>query len=300
LGDIHLASGKLAEAEQFYLEASKKDPNFFSQGPVLKAAVARLLTGDIAGANSLADQYFKAHDLAKDPTTGFRQAQWMWLVGMRKEAYQRMQSLAAASENTLRDGASGAYAELALWTLMMGDRPAAQQLAAKAASLASPAARGNAIVTAFLALPPASASEWTVRAEQQFGGPGQTNIKNFALAYALLVNREFQAAQLLFKQMWESGSPVADEGLPLMLAWCYLETGKPKEAAPLLRFNPVPNTAGLTPYVPFYLPRLFYLRGMLAEKEGRTGDAAAEFKKFLALSGSVPLLWGEEQKARQQ
>ena len=53
--------------------------------------------------------------------------------------------------------------------------------------------------------------------------------------YALLVNREFQAAAPLLKQMWESGNPTADEGLPVMLAWSYLETGRAAEAAPLLR-----------------------------------------------------------------
>jgi hypothetical protein len=161
----------------------------------------------------------------------------------------------------------------------------------------SPTSRGNAIVAAFLAMPPAPASEWSVRAERQFGGANQTQIRNFALAYALLVNKEFGAAQLLFKQMWESGTPVADEGMPLMLAWCYLETGKVKEAAPLLRFNPIPNINGLSPYAAFYLPRVFYLRGLLAQKEG--GDARTEYKKFLALSGDLPLIWGEEKKARE-
>jgi hypothetical protein len=130
-----------------------------------------------------------------------------------------------------------------------------------------------------------------VRAEQQFGGPGQAQIKNFALAYALLVNKEYQPAQLLFKEMWESGQAVPEEGLPVMLAWTYVETRKMKEAAPLLKFNPVPNGAGLTPYAAFYLPRLFYLRGVL-------GDSR-EFKKFVDLSGGVPLIWGEEKKAAQ-
>ncbi len=59
----------------------------------------------------------------------------------------------------------------------------------------------------------------------------------------------------------------------------------------------MPSANGLTPYTSFYLPRLFYLRGVLAEKEGRADAARAEFKKFLDLSGGVPLIWGEEKKA---
>ena len=162
-----------------------------------------------------------------------------------------------------------------------------------------PTSAGNALVARFLAQPPASSSEWTLRAEQQFPGPAQTAIKNFSLAYALLINQQFQPAMLLLRQMWENGSPTADEGLPVMLAWCYLETGRVKEAAALLATNPIPNANGPTPYTGFYIPRILYLRGLLAEKEGRTGDARSYYDKFLALSGPDPLLWGEEKKVRQ-
>ena len=300
LGDIYFASGKLAEAEKFYLEAYQKDPNFNGQGALLKCAMTRLYAGDIAAADQAANRYFDARSKAKDPILDYRRAQWMWLTGRRKEGYRQMQAFADAMESSsLRDAASRADAELALWSLMMGDRNAATQLSAKAVRIASPESRGNAIVAEFLAMPPASSSEWTVRSEQNFGGPGQNSIRSFALGYALLVNREFQPAQLVFKEMWESGAPIADEGLPVMLAWTLLETGRQKDAAPLLRFNPVPNANGLTPYASFYLPRLFYLRGKVAEKESRAADASVEFKKFLALSGSTPLIWNETEKARE-
>jgi Flp pilus assembly protein TadD len=282
MGDVNLASGRLAEAERFYLEANRKDPNFINQGELLKAAMARLLTGDAAGADKIAAQYFDARQKAKDLLLDYRRAQWNWLTGHHKEAMQQMHAVVQAESP---DVAALAGAEIALWNLMLGDRAAAAQAAEKAMHGTSPTARGNAMVAAFLSMPPVSASEWSVRAEQVFGGQGQTQIRNFALAYALVLNKEFPAAQLLFKQMWESGTPVPDEGLPLMLAWCYLETGKTKEAAPLLRFNPIPNINGLTPYTAFYLPRLFYLRGLLAEKEGRGNEAQAEYKKFRDLGG---------------
>src|ERR1019366_9622292 len=98
-----------------------------------------------------------------------------------------------------------------------------------------------------------------------FPGPAQSAIKNFSLAYALLVNQQFQPAMLLFRQMWENGSPTADEGLPVMLAWCYLETGRAKDAAPLLASNPIPSVNGLTPYNGLFFPRPALLRGLLAE-----------------------------------
>jgi hypothetical protein len=296
MGDINLAAGRLAEAEKFYLDAYAKDANFHNQGDLLKAAMARLLAADLPGANQFAERYFDARVQAKDSIVDYRRAQWSWITGNRKNAMEQMQAFARGLESgPVRDLAASAYAEASLWALLTGDRPGAAALAAKALAIGSPAVRGNPIVAAFLAMPPAGSSEWTVRAEQYFGT--QTRIKNFALAYALLVNREFQPAQLLLKEMWDSGLANADEGLPILLAGSYLETGKPKEAAPLLRSYPVPNADGLTPFTAFYFPRLFYFRGVLAEKEGRPEDAKAEFKKFLTLSGPTPLLFGEEKTA---
>ena len=153
---------------------------------------------------------------AKDPIVNYRRAQWSWISGRRKAAAQQMGAFALAAESgPLREIASRAYAELALWSVMSGDRDGAARLAQKALSIAGPASAGNAMVARFLAQPPAGSSEWAVRAEQQFPGPAQGAIKNFSLAYALLINQQFQPAMLLFKQMWEAGSPTADEGLPV-------------------------------------------------------------------------------------
>jgi tetratricopeptide (TPR) repeat protein len=230
----------------------------------------------------------------------YRRAQWTWISGRRKAAAQQMGAFALASESgPLRDMASRAYAELAIWSLESGDREGAAGLASKALSIAGPTSAGNALVAKFLASPPASSSEWVVRAEQQFPGPAQSAIKNFSLAYALLLNQQFQPAGLLLRQMWEASGPTADEGLPVMLAWCDLQTGRVKEAAPLLASNPIPSIGGLTAYTSFYIPRLLYLRGLLAEKEGRSADARAYYDKFLTLSGPDPLVWGEEKKVRQ-
>ncbi|HEY1494833.1 MAG TPA: tetratricopeptide repeat protein [Candidatus Solibacter sp.] len=300
MGDVNLMDGRLAEAEDFYLQASKKDPTFNNQGSLLKAALAHLLTGDPSGANRIFDRYLEARTEAKDPIVDYRRAEWTWISGRRKVAMQQMGAFALKAESgPLREVASRAYAELAMWSIMLGDREMAMRLAQKAISLAGPTSAGNALVARFFALPPASSSEWTVRAEQQFPGPAQSAIKNFSLAYALLLDKQFQPAQLLLKEMWDSGSPTADEGMQVMLAWSYLETGKIKEAAALLRTNPIPSAAGLTPYTAFYIPRLLYLRGLLAEKEGRTNDARGYYDKFLALSGPDPLMWGEEKKVRQ-
>ena len=299
MGDVNLTLGRYAEAADLYLQADKKDPNFNNQTSLLKAAMAHLLNGDAPGANGIAERYQQARVAAIDPIADYRRAEWTWISVRRKAAAQQMGAFALASETgPLREVASRAYAELANWSLMVGDRETAARLAQKALSLAGPTSAGNALAARFLAQPPASSSELTVRAEQQFPGPAQTAIRNFALAYVLLINRQFQPAQLLLREMWEGGNPTADEGLPVMLAWSDLETGRVKEAALLLRTTPIP-TAGLTPYTAFYIPRLLYLRGLLAEKEGRKDEARAYYDKFLALSGPDPLMWGEEKRVRQ-
>jgi tetratricopeptide (TPR) repeat protein len=284
MGDINLMLGHLTDAENFYLQAQKMDRSFLNDIDLMKVACARLVGGDAEGAGRIAGQYFEARTAARDPLVDYRHAEWNWIAGRRAEARRGLEAFAQANQKTpLRDFASRAWAELSLWSLLTGEREAATASAQMALSLASPASVGNAIVARFIALPPAPSSEWAVRAERQFP-TGESGIRDFSLAYALLLNGEFAAAQPILKQMWDN-SVTSDEGLPVMLAWTYLETGKLAEAAGLLRENPVVSATGLGPYVPLYLPRLLYLRGQLAEKQGRKEDAAAEYKKFRDLGG---------------
>jgi Tfp pilus assembly protein PilF len=298
--DVNLLAGRLREAESLYVQADKKDRNFLGGGDLFKAAMARLMTGDVAGADALAKQYVDARAEAKDPVVEYRKAQWSWVSGRRQAACQRMEAFArGASDGPLREVASRAYAELAMWNLVLGNRGAAAPLARQAASLAGPSSAGVAMVAGFLAEAPASSSEWAVRAEQTFPAASQHPIKNFALAYALLLGQEFQPASLLLKQMYEIPGPAADEALPFLLAWSYAETGRAKDAAPLLRFNPIPSPAGVGPFTPFYFPRIYYLRAVAEQQEGKRDQARANYRLFLQLSGPDPLLWGEERKAAQ-
>src|SRR5947208_1105232 len=161
MGDINLAAGKLAEAESYYLEAQKQDRAFLGDGDLIKAATARLLTGDVAAADRLAEQYFAARSDAKDPMLEYRRSQWAWIAGHRRAAMQQMEAFARASEQTpaMRDAASRAWSDLALCALMLGDRNAAAQLAQNALSAASQASAGNAVVSRFLAMPEATSTE---------------------------------------------------------------------------------------------------------------------------------------------
>ena len=97
MGDVNLANGRLSEAENFYLQSLKKDPNFENQNGLMKAALARLLSGDVPGANNLAERYLAARAEAKDPIVDYRRAQWSWISGRRKAAAQQMGAFALAS-----------------------------------------------------------------------------------------------------------------------------------------------------------------------------------------------------------
>jgi tetratricopeptide (TPR) repeat protein len=297
-GDVNLLAGRLRQAENLYLQAAKKDPTFQSGGDLWKAAMARLMSGDAAGADTLAQQYIQAREAAKDPVVEYRKAEWSWIGGRRKPACQQLETFARGAGNgPLREFASRAYSQLAIWSLVLGDRAAAAQLAQKGALLAGPSSAGAAMVARFLAQPPASASEWSVRAERLFANPSENSLKNFALAYALLLDRQFQPASPLLKQLYDGANPEGDPGLPVMLAWTCLETGRANDAAPLLRLNPIPPANGVSMFASFYFPRIYYLRGLVAEKEGKPDEARANYQLFRQLSGPDPLIWGEEERA---
>jgi len=291
LGDVNLIAGRLHEAEESYRQAAKQYPEFFSGLDYLKAALARLMTGDVAGADGLAKQYFDARVAAKDPALEYRKAQWAWISGRRKAACAQLDQVARASETAAatRNLASHAYTELAVWTLMLGNRQSASEFAQKATALAAPASGTEANLVRFLS---------QTRAGAPVPEVAQSPIGNLALADAHLFAKEFTDALPLLQSMYDDGNAAAGEGLPVLLAWADVETGHTEEAAALLRTNPSLSDVGLTWSTPLYFPRIFYLRAVVAEKQGKADEARENWRIFHALSGSDPLMWGEEQKGR--
>ncbi|MGA3095642.1 MAG: hypothetical protein ABSF25_04230 [Bryobacteraceae bacterium] len=292
LGDVNLLAGRLREAEGLYLQSASKNAHFDADGSLFKAAVARLMTGDIGGADTLFQRYAEARAADRDPAVDYRKAEWSWAAGRRRAACAGMEAFARGAENTpLRELAARGFAELAVWRLLLGDREAAAQAAQKAGQCAGPSSAAIARVTRFLTEPPATPAEWAVRAEREFPEPAQTPVRNFAMAYALLLAREFQPAGLTLKEIYNSGAPADDEGLPVMLAWTHLETGRNQDAAALLQFNPIPSSTGVGPFFGFYFPRLYALRAMLASRFGKPEQARIDSQLFQKLSGPDPLVW---------
>jgi Flp pilus assembly protein TadD len=298
-GDVNLIAGHLSAAEGYYRQSTQKNPGFLAGLDFLKAAMAHLMTGDVTGADTLAQQYFDARVTAKDPLADYRKAQWAWISGRRKGACRQMEKLTGAAEaGGSREVAAHGYAELAMWNLMLGNRETAAGFAQKALAFATPSSSTPAILARFLSQPPASPAEWQARANQLAPNPAQAAIRNLALADALLFAKEYGAAAPVLQQMYDNGNPAAGEGLPVLLAWADLETGRVPEAAALLRSNPPLSEIGLSWSTPLDFPRIYYLRAMAAEKQGKPEEARENYRLFRALSGPDPLMWGEERKAK--
>jgi tetratricopeptide (TPR) repeat protein len=286
MGDLNILTNRYHQAEDFYLQAHKLEPNFNANSDLFKAAMARLMTGDVAGAEDLYKQYIAARTLAHDANAPFKHAEWLWLVGRRKEARAELVSFAQTAETRGdRPTASRAYEGIALWDLIANDRPAAQEMSQKAMALADKTSATGAVIARFLAQPSASAAEWEARADRFVPNPAESGLRNQMLAFALLLDRQFAAAKVPLQKLYDASGAASIEGLPILLAWANVEAGDFTAAAPLLALTPVPPSGGIDSFMPLWFPRIFELRAAVAEKTGKPDEAKQYRELFGKLSG---------------
>jgi tetratricopeptide (TPR) repeat protein len=296
MGDVNLVTGHLREAEDFFLQTAKKDPNFQNGSSLFKAAFTRLMTGDIAGADAIARQFADARQAARDPLVDYYKAEWAWISGRRKAAAAQLEDWARASETgPLREVASRAYGEAAIWRVLLGDREGAAALVQRSISVAGATPASVAISARYLVQPPAPASEWNSRLNQMLPNVPPSSGKDLLLAYALLVSKDFSAAAALLKGLDSGGAAFSEPVIPIAQAWTLIETGRVADAAPLIARNPIVQGGG--PFLSFLFPRLFFLRAEAAKAQGNTEEARRNYELFLKLSGPDALLWGEEARA---
>jgi predicted RNA polymerase sigma factor len=67
----------------------------------------------------------------------------------------------------------------------------------------------------------------------------------------------------------------------------------------LLASYGIPDALREHPFLSLSFPRIFFLRGALLERQGRRQEARANYELFLRLSGDLPMIFGEEQRARE-
>ncbi|PYT24358.1 MAG: hypothetical protein DMG58_26060 [Acidobacteria bacterium] len=295
LGDVHFYLGQFTQAQKYYQRSFEKDRDFNGGGELLKAARARLMTGDVAVADGIFNQFLDARRQAKDPSVEFRRAEWEFLSGRRKQTIAHMAAFARSLSGDLAASVvPQAYAQIAVWKLQLGDQTRARESALKAAS---PRAPGPAIIARFLTGPPAQPAEWMARAQQILPQLAQERTRKLMLAYALLLHKEFQAAEPVLSDLLQHTPPEPSEILPVLLAWARVGAGHPEQAAGLVERNPVPNNS-VEIFGSLAFPRLLFLRAELLEKQGRREEALANYRLFLTLSGPDASAFGEEAKAR--
>jgi len=287
LGDIHLAAGRLKDAETFYLAAWRKAPGFLNNGELFKAAMARLMAGDRTGADEMAKQWTDARAAARDPLVDFCRAEWASITGRRDEGYRLLQAIAAANEQgPARELAARAYAELAEWELADGRRAEASRLAEKSAGFAGPAMIGLSNAARFLAQPSAPAAEWEARTARLVPGAPASPAARMTLAYALLLDRHFEEAAAALKPVYENTLPASEENAGILLAWALVETGHARDAAGLLRFLPVPPPSGPGALMSLYFPRFYELRSKAAEAAGHGEEARTAQNLYRQICGA--------------
>jgi tetratricopeptide (TPR) repeat protein len=270
LGDVNFFLGRFSEAGKFYRQEYTKDPGFLNGGSLIKAATARLLTGDAPGAEAIFKEYEETRRAANDPLIELNRAAWDYLRGKRSEAIRNLESFAGATK--VRDLASLAHSSLTVWMLEAGDRDRARQHAQQAtAAAASQATVALAGACRFVAEPSPDPSKVS------FPDP-------LVRAYALLLAKNFAAAVPLLREILAHSAPGPAETTPVLLAWALEETGQFDEVEKYLRNTPVPAVSGPAPFEALAFPRIFYLRAVLADKKGLKQAAEQNYALFKTLA----------------
>jgi tetratricopeptide (TPR) repeat protein len=265
LGDVHYYLGHFGEAEKYYLAAWSKDPGFLGGGEPYKAAWARLMQGNRRGADELFEKYIEARRGGGDPSVDLRRAQWEYLAGRQQEAVVRLEGQATVA----------AWVQLAVWKLSQGDRAGARERAARAGRAArDPASALMARLSQYLAGPEGTAEEWAARAQRAFPEAAQAPLRRSALAYALLLTRQFAAALPLVREIHESTPASANEPANVLLAWALVEAGRAGEVGDLLNTYPAPQPGGEQVFACLSFPRILQLRGVVQGRRARAAGSS--------------------------
>ncbi len=263
LGEVHYRLGDFEGAEKYFLEAARMNASFLGGATLWKAAHARLMTGDVQGADKIVNAFFELLQKNKDQLLEYRKSYWDYISGRRDEALARVPSGPARSF---------LHVQRAVWMVERGDRgQASSEAKAAFASAQIPQAKAMARLVGFVSQPAASPAEWNTRAAREGGEPGQ----RIGTAYALLFEKRFREAVPLLENLWKATAPPADAAAGFFLAWALIGAGQPLEAAAHLNTYPIPQ-AGVDVFGSLIIPRIFSLQAGVLDKQGKVQDAAAK------------------------
>lgn len=229
-GEILVMVGRFDEAAKAFRDADAKDPKFLGGALLLKAAEAKRMGGDPAGANQLFAEWEKNHP--QHPLLWMHRAQWDYTNGKKADAEARVKS----------NGSVVALVQLAIWKLEQGDRAAAESALAEASAKAGDAAANRNAVAFGRALLTGESNSPAIR------------------GVALLLKKDFAGAVPALEQGVRAERPDQASAAPILLAWAYLETGQTEKAKELLRLWPIPRSGGDPFFECLVFPRILELR----------------------------------------
>lgn len=272
MGDVHFFLGAFADAAGYYLQAYGKDPSFLGSATLYKAARARLMTGDVAAADELFRRYEQARRQAGDRLSEYAAAQWLYLAGRRPEAVARMRTLAASAASP--ELAALAEAQLSAWAVAEGNLAEARRLAEGVLGRSqSPMARTTAVLALILSDPSISARL------------PEGSLKTLGVSCRLLLSKQYPEAAKLLTTLAAETDPLAQEQVNVLLAWALVESGRAREAGPLLDVYGVPQPGLEPPFGFLTFPRVFLLKAEALSAQGRGKEAAQMRDLYRKLSG---------------
>jgi Flp pilus assembly protein TadD len=229
LGDVHFMYRKFKEAAASYQKAYALSPGFENGGDLYKAAWAKFMAGDKAGADASFAQFRKAQE--KNDNFFLIAADWLYGTGRQKEA---VAELRGKMETASAVAKPAALQQLAVWELLAGDRTSA----ARDAEAAGPPATPAGFLVRFATLPSAPAAEWEVRAARMVTAPAAVALRRLAVGYALLLDGKKEAALPVWKEIAET-TPAND--FALRTVYARLRGEQPKMTA-------APNPGSVNPF----------------------------------------------------
>ena len=259
-GEVSYFRGDFKTAGEDFEKAAARNPAEF-----LKAAEARLMTGDLKGADAL----FLKH-LGPTGTghrgTDYQMAQWEYITGRQEAGMDRLEKFAPGLSG---DQQALAFSQLAIWKLDTGDAKAAADLANQAVMRAqSPQVRGISEVCRYVT-----------------SGSARSSGSKMADAYALLFAKKYREALPLLQAAYVETNPSADGQVRTLLAWAYVETGDIDRAAPLLNMYPLPLSSGNALFASLIFPRYLFLRGVVLMQAGQRDEAGKSFELYSKYGG---------------
>ena len=278
LGEVSFYAGDFKSAEKYFLEADRKNREEFGGADLLKAAQARLLSGDLAGADRHFEQYAGFAERRGLGLGKYLEAQWAFLTGRRKAAMADLEKLIPSLAG---DGRSLALSQLSVWKLETGDAKAAEQLADQARIAAVSPGAGN---TAALC---SSISTGRVPS-------GSRPVE----AYALFFARKYAEAVPLLEEVYRETRPNVDGQIRTLLAWAYIKTNRAGDAARLIGTFPIPLSSGETLFASLIFPRYLFVRAAVLERQGKRTEAKSAYELFLKYAGDGPDIFGDAETAR--